>query len=49
MGVGDEAMLPLASLTGEIVVDLENQLIKQHVRDIRLLMVFDDDLEVCIC
>ena len=45
VGVADEAMLPLASMTGEIVVDLENQLIKQNVRDIRLLMVFDDDLE----
>ncbi len=45
VGVADEAMLPLASMTGEIFVDLENQLIKQHVRDIRLLMVFDDDLE----
>lgn len=45
MGTGDQAMLPLASLTGEILVDVYRGSIKQVVRDIRLLMVFDDDLE----
>jgi hypothetical protein len=39
VGVGDEAMLPLAHITGEIVVDVGNECVTQVIRDIRLLMV----------
>jgi hypothetical protein len=44
-GAGARARDNEGARTGEIVVDVHRERITQQVRDIKLLMVFDDDLE----
>ena len=44
-GAGARARDNEGLCTGEIVVDVRGERVTQQVRDIKLLMVFDDDLE----
>lgn len=45
VGVRDAPMLTLAHLTGVIMIDVRKKTVEQRVKDLKLRMVFDDDLE----